>query len=108
MKSALSFAAAVLFLATSSAESIAQQQGARSLQVIVIQNKSTIREFRGAIIAAGHDCPDIKLAFTEFVMNESKVSMVYCGIGRANNVAQFPALLYRIINSGGPLVVVPW
>ena len=100
--------AAVLFLAVWPTVATAQQRIAESFQITVIRDEATIRDFHGAIVAAGHDCPNIKLAFTEYVKASGKLSMVYCGIGRANNIAQFPALLYRIFDDGGPLIVIPW
>ena len=100
--------AAVLLLAAWPAAVAAQQRPADSFQVTVIRDAATIRNFHGAIVAAGHDCLSVKLAFTEYVKASGKLSMVYCGIGRANNIAQFPALLYRIFDDGGPLIVIPW
>ncbi len=102
----LGFAAIAVGL--SAAASAAQQRTAESFQVTVIRDEATIRDFHSAIVAAGHDCADIKLAFTEIDMTEGKVSMVYCGIGRPNSTTQFPALLYRVIRTGGSLIVVPW
>ncbi len=83
---------------------------AASLEVTVVTDQATLRNFHNAIVAAGHACPGVKLAFTEAQLPTGELFMVYCGLRpRDGTFAGFPALIYRVIKVGrAPLLVVPW
>ena len=89
---------------------LASTAGDVSHEVTVVTDKATVRSFHSAIIAAGHACPGVKLAFAEAELSMGDLFMVYCGLRpRDGAFAGFPALMYRVIKiARAPLLVVPW
>ena len=85
---------------------------AASFEVTVLKDDATIRRFHTAIVTAGHECPAVKIAFTEAETPNGTLFMVYCGVrpSPSGTFIGFPALMYRVImlDDDAPLIVVPW